>query len=51
MDIVHLDLSPDGQCPVMFCIAAPHEGDIHVDATGTTWDEVTGELITGHDGE
>lgn len=49
--IAHFDISPPGQCQVMFCIAAPHEGTEHVDCTGATWDESTGELISGHDGE
>lgn len=51
MSIVHLYFTPPEQCPVMFCIADPHPGDEHVDYTGATWNEATGELITGHDGE
>lgn len=26
-------------CNTMFCIAAPHEDDLHVDCTGYTWRE------------
>lgn len=49
--IVRLDFSPPDQCQTMFCISEPHEGTRHVDYTGAVWDEVTGELISGWDGE
>lgn len=51
MDIVHVDFSPPDQCPVMFCFLEPHGGDLHVDYTGCTFNAVTGEIISGHDGE
>lgn len=51
MNIVYVDFSPPDQCQTMFCILSLHEGDLHVDYTGTTWNEETGELIFYHDGE
>lgn len=42
------------QCPEMFCICSPHEGNQHVDTTGTTWrTDSNGEPydVSGHDGE
>lgn len=51
VDIVRVDFSPPDQCPVMFCFLEPHEGDLHVDYTGCTFNSVTGEIISGHDGE
>lgn len=51
MGIAVVDLSADDQCQTPLCIAAPHDDPIHVDYTGATWDDDTGWLISGHDGE